>query len=85
VIFLRGFRVVVGWITPVIIVSNIPARLLIKPLGQAGVLRSHLMIAGLGVSCNLARFEALRAPSLLQHQLLKLGLPRPDRTPGFCG
>jgi len=51
VIFPRAFRFVFGWIIPVIIVSNIPARLLIKPLGQPGALMLHLTIAGLGAFC----------------------------------
>src|SRR5438876_907469 len=34
-----------GWIVPVLIIANIPARLLIKPLGQPGWLMLHLVIA----------------------------------------
>ncbi len=45
VIFPRLFRFVFGWIIPVIIVANIPARILIKPLGQPGWLMIHLVIA----------------------------------------
>jgi ABC-2 type transport system permease protein len=51
VIFPQIFRFIFGWIIPVIIVSNIPARLLIKPLGQPGALMLHLTIAGLGAFC----------------------------------
>jgi ABC-2 type transport system permease protein len=51
VIFPRIFRFVFGWIIPVIIVSNIPARLLIKPLGQPVTLMLHLTVAGLGAFC----------------------------------
>lgn len=45
VIFPRLFRFVFGWIIPVVIVANIPARLLIKPLGQPGWLMFHLAMA----------------------------------------
>ncbi len=45
VIFPRLFRFVFGWIIPVVIVANIPARLLIKPLGQPGWLMFHLVAA----------------------------------------
>ena len=46
VIFPRVFRFIFGWIIPVVIVANIPARLLIKPLGQPGWLMLHLVLAG---------------------------------------
>lgn len=46
VIFPQLFRFIFGWIIPVVIVANIPARLLIKPLGQPAWLMLHLMIAG---------------------------------------
>jgi ABC-2 type transport system permease protein len=46
VIFPRLFRFIFGWIIPVIIVANIPARLLIKPLGGPGWLILHLVVAG---------------------------------------
>ena len=46
VIFPRLFRFIFGWIIPVIIVANIPARLLIKPLGQPAWLMFHLVLAG---------------------------------------
>jgi ABC-2 type transport system permease protein len=48
VIFPQIFRFVFGWIIPVIIVANIPARLLIKPLSQPGMLMLHLAVAGFG-------------------------------------
>jgi ABC-2 type transport system permease protein len=47
VIFPRIFRFIFGWIVPVIIIANIPARLLIKPLGQPALLMGHLAIASL--------------------------------------
>jgi ABC-2 type transport system permease protein len=46
VIFPRVFKLIFGWIIPVIIVANIPARLLIKPFGQPAWLMFHLVIAG---------------------------------------
>ena len=46
VIFPRVFRFIFGWIIPVVIVANIPARLLIKPLGHPGWLMFHLVLAG---------------------------------------
>ena len=46
VIFPRVFRFIFGWIIPVVIVANIPARLLIKSLGQPGWLMFHLVVAG---------------------------------------
>ena len=45
VIFPKLFRFVFGWIIPVVIVANIPARLLIKPLGQPAQLMLHLVLA----------------------------------------
>jgi ABC-2 type transport system permease protein len=46
VIFPPIFRFIFGWLIPVVIVANIPARLLIKPLDQPGWLMLHLVIAG---------------------------------------
>src|SRR2546430_10946875 len=46
VIFPRLFRFIFGWIIPVVIVANIPARLLIKPMGQPAWLMFHLVVAG---------------------------------------
>src|ERR1700720_1611484 len=45
VIFPRLFRFIFGWIIPVVIVANIPARLLIKSLGQPVQLMLQLVIA----------------------------------------
>src|SRR4029450_9326948 len=45
VIFPRIFRIIFGWVIPVIIIANIPARLLIKSLGQPAQLMLHLVIA----------------------------------------
>src|SRR6266498_151515 len=44
-IFPRLFRVIFGWIIPVVIIANIPARLLIKSLGQPFPLMLHLVLA----------------------------------------
>jgi ABC-2 type transport system permease protein len=45
VIFPRVFRMIFGWVIPVVIIANIPARLLIKSLGQPTQLMLHLVIA----------------------------------------
>lgn len=45
VIYPRIFRFFFGWIIPVVIIANIPARLLIKPLGQPAWLMFHLIAA----------------------------------------
>ena len=45
-IFPRMFRFIFSWLVPVIIVANIPARLLIKPLEQPLWLIFHLIVAG---------------------------------------
>ena len=39
------FRLIFGWIIPVVIIANIPARLLIKSLGQPLPLMLHLVVA----------------------------------------
>ena len=52
VIFPWLFRVIFGWIIPVVIIANIPARLLIKPLDQPLLLMAHLAIASMIVSPN---------------------------------
>jgi ABC-2 type transport system permease protein len=44
-IFPPLFRVIFGWIIPVVIIANIPARLLIKSLAQPWQLMLHLVIA----------------------------------------
>ncbi|MDQ6912455.1 MAG: ABC-2 family transporter protein [Verrucomicrobiota bacterium] len=46
VIFPKIFRFIFGWIIPVIIVANIPARLLIKPLDHPAALVLQLVVAG---------------------------------------
>jgi ABC-type uncharacterized transport system permease subunit len=46
VIFPRLFRLVFGWLIPVVIVANKPARLLIKSLGAPAWLMFHLVVAG---------------------------------------
>ena len=46
VIFPRVFKLIFGWVIPVIIVANIPARLLIKPFGGPTWLIFHLVVAG---------------------------------------
>jgi ABC-2 type transport system permease protein len=45
-IFPRVFRFIFSWIVPVIIVANIPARLLVKPFGQPLMLMLQLVAAG---------------------------------------
>jgi ABC-2 type transport system permease protein len=45
VIFPWLFRIVFGWIIPVVIIANIPARLLIKSLDRPFPLMLHLVIA----------------------------------------
>ena len=44
-IFPRLFRLIFGWIIPVVIIANIPARLLIKSFGQPLPLMLHLVVA----------------------------------------
>jgi ABC-2 type transport system permease protein len=44
-IFPRLFQIIFGWVVPVVIVANIPARLLIKSMGHPGQLMFHLVIA----------------------------------------
>src|SRR5881628_2080696 len=44
-IFPRLFKIIFGWIIPVVIIANIPARLLIKSLGQPFPLMLHLVLA----------------------------------------
>jgi ABC-2 type transport system permease protein len=45
VIYPRLFRFIFSWLIPVVIVANIPARVLIKPIGQPVWLMFHLIIA----------------------------------------
>jgi ABC-2 type transport system permease protein len=66
VIFPRVFRFIFGWIVPVIIVANIPARVLIEPLANPGPLMLHLAIAGsiaFGLSRVFWRFALRRYSS----------------------
>ena len=60
VIFPGLFRFVFSWIIPVVIVANIPARLLIEPLGQPGWLMLQLVVASTIVSLVVANFLAIR-------------------------
>jgi ABC-2 type transport system permease protein len=50
-IFPPLFKFIFGWIIPVVIVANIPARLLVKSLGQPVPLILKLMIASTIVFC----------------------------------
>jgi viologen exporter family transport system permease protein len=50
VIFPTVFRFIFGWIIPVVIVANIPARLLIKSLGHPGQLMLQLVVASTIIS-----------------------------------
>ncbi len=81
VIFPRAFRFVFGWIIPVIIVANIPARLLIKPLSDPLWLMLHLTIAGGAGAGNLTLFLEFRPAPLFQRQLLK---NKETRSPFFA-
>jgi ABC-2 type transport system permease protein len=45
VIYPRLFRFIFSWLIPVVIVANIPARVLIKPLGHPLWLMFHLIVA----------------------------------------
>ena len=71
VIFPRLFRFIFGWIVPVIIVANIPARLLIKPLGQPLWLVLHLVAAGSLALFLSSAFLAVRPAALFQREQLK--------------
>src|ERR1700716_3824041 len=51
VIYPRLFRFIFGWIIPVVIVANIPSRLLLKSLGQPTQLMLQLVIASAIVFC----------------------------------
>jgi ABC-2 type transport system permease protein len=50
-IFPQLFQIIFGWIIPVVIVANIPARLLIKSLGQPVPLMFQLVIASTVIFC----------------------------------
>ena len=57
-IFPRLFKIIFGWIVPVVIVANIPARLLIKSFGQPGPLMFQLVVASTVVFCLSRAFWA---------------------------
>ena len=57
-IFPRLFKIIFGWIIPVVIVSNIPARLLIKSFGQPWPLMFQLVVASTVVFCLSRGFWA---------------------------
>jgi ABC-2 type transport system permease protein len=57
-IFPRLFKIVFGWIVPVVVVANIPARLLIKSFGQPGPLLFQLVVASTVVFCLARAFWA---------------------------
>ena len=76
VIFPKVFRFIFGWIVPVVIVANIPARLLIKSLGQPQGLMLHLVIAGSIAFFPVAHLLAFCPASLLQRELVKGDAPR---------
>ena len=66
VIFPRIFRLIFSWIIPVVIVANIPARVLIKSLGQPRPLMLQLVAASLIIFCfhafsGVSRFSAIPA------------------------
>ena len=50
VIFPQLFRFIFGWIIPVVIVANIPARLLIKSMHQPGALMLQIVVASTVIS-----------------------------------
>ena len=58
-----------GWIIPVVIVANIPARLLIKSLGQPAWLMFQLIVAAT-IAVLSPCFLAFCPASLFQRQLL---------------
>jgi len=64
-IFPRLFKIIFGWIVPVVIVANIPARLLIKSFGQPGPLMFQLVVASTVVFCL-----GIRPATILQRQLV---------------
>ncbi len=55
VIYPRLFRMIFSWLIPVVIIANIPARLLIKPFEQPVWLMFHLVAAS-SIIFGLARF-----------------------------
>ena len=85
VIFPRMFRFVFGWIIPVIIVANIPARLLIKPLSDPVWLDVSPDGCRLHRAGSFADFLEFRAPALFQRELVKKRRKFRPRRPGFHG
>ena len=71
VIFPRVFRFIFGWIIPVVIVANIPARLLIKPLGQPGMADVSPGPRRVDRVLPLADLLAFCPPPLLQRKLVE--------------
>src|SRR5438105_13413779 len=57
-IFPRLFKIIFGWIVPVVIVANIPARLLIKSFGKPGPLMFQPVVASTVVFCVARAFWA---------------------------
>src|SRR5438270_1831609 len=57
-IFPRLFKIIFGWIVPVVIVANIPARLLIKSFDRPGPLMFQLVVASTVVFCLSRAFWA---------------------------
>ena len=70
VIFPRIFRMIFGWVIPVVIIANIPARLLIKSLGQPTQLMLHLVIASMHCFLAGARLLEICSAALLERQLV---------------
>ena len=85
VIFPRLFRFIFGWIIPVVIVANIPARLLIKPLGAAGVADVSSRPRGIDCLLVVASFLAFRPPALFQRQLVNKRLKSGRNATVFSG
>src|SRR5437870_69057 len=57
-IFPRLFKIIFGWIVPVVIVANIPARLLLKSFGHPRPLMFQLVVASTVVFCLSRAFWA---------------------------
>ena len=77
VIFPQLFRLVFSWIIPVVIVANIPARLLIKSLGQPFPLMLQMVAASFIVFWSSAYVLAFRFETLFQRKFLsENGFPR---------
>ena len=68
VIFPRLFRLIFGWVIPVVIIANIPARLLIKSIGQPFPLMLHLssrrpLCSGFPGCFGTLRWDIIPAPA----------------------